>query len=166
MLMKMGAHLLVLLFLSLAAFSQARSSITSTSPKPQIFTTKTNQSDATARKCSYTLTIKTSCSSPKYTRDKVSIAFGDSYGFEVHAPRIDNPSARIFESCSTDTFKINGPCIYEVCYLNLKRVGSDGWKPESVKVYGPNRPAITFNYNKFLPNGVWFGFNHCRKRSL
>ncbi|KAJ8529795.1 hypothetical protein K7X08_036630 [Anisodus acutangulus] len=158
----------LLFLLSLAAFffnfSQARS-ITPTSTIPQISTIKTNQTAATARSCSYTLTIKTSCSSSKYTRDKVSIAFGDSYGFEVHAPRLDNPSSRIFERCSTDTFQIRGPCTYEICYLYLKRVGSDGWKPESVKVYGPDRPVITFKFNKFLPNGVWFGFNHCRKVS-
>ncbi|KAL3382363.1 hypothetical protein AABB24_002089 [Solanum stoloniferum] len=166
--MKMSVHLFALLVLSLVAFffclSEA-TSITSTSTKPLIFI-ETNQSTATARSCSYTLTIKTSCSSPKYTRDRVSIAFGDSYGFEVHAPKLDDPSSKIFESCSTDTFQIRGLCIYEICYLNLKRVGSDGWKPESVKVYGPDRPAITFKYDKFLPNGVWFGFNHCKKRSL
>ncbi|XP_059313593.1 embryo-specific protein ATS3A-like [Lycium barbarum] len=158
--MKMCGRLLVLLFLSLSFFffnfSQARSIITSTSTKQDV---------TAARKCSYTLTIKTSCSSSKYTRDKVSIAFGDSYGFEVYAPRLDNPSSRIFERCSTDTFKINGPCTYEICYLYLKRVGSDGWKPQSVKVYGPSRPVITFKFNKFLPNGVWFGFNHCLKLS-
>ncbi|XP_055814860.1 embryo-specific protein ATS3A-like [Solanum dulcamara] len=165
MVMKMGGHLL---FLSLAvfffSFCQA-TSITSTSTK-SLFFIETNQSAATARSCSYTLSIKTSCSSTKYTRDKISVAFGDSYGFEVHAPRLDNPSSKIFESCSTDTFQIRGLCIYEICYLNLKRVGSDGWKPESVKVYGPDRPAITFKYDKFLPNGVWFGFNHCKKRPV
>ncbi|CAN4108111.1 unnamed protein product [Withania somnifera] len=159
----MGGQYLALTILSLATFffssSQARS-ITST--EPQIFL-KTSQSISAARTCSYTLSIKTSCSSPKYTRDRVSIAFGDAYGFEVYAPRIDNPASRIFERCSTDTFQIRGPCTYEICYLYLKRVGSDGWKPESVKVYGPDRPVITFKYDKFLPNGVWFGFNHCRK---
>ncbi|XP_004230484.1 embryo-specific protein ATS3A [Solanum lycopersicum] len=160
MTLKMGGQFVVL---SLAvfffiSFSQA----TSTSIKPLIFI-ETNHSATAARSCSYTLTIKTSCSSPKYTRDRVSIAFGDAYGFEVYAPRIDNPSSRIFETCSTDTFQIRGPCIYEICYLYLKRVGSDGWKPESVKVYGSDRPAITFKYNKLLPNGVWYGFNHCRK---
>ncbi|XP_009588060.1 embryo-specific protein ATS3A-like [Nicotiana tabacum] len=159
--------LLVLIAAAFFTFSQARS-IASTPTKPHVFrsfTINTNQSAVTARSCSYTLTIKTSCSSPKYTRDRVSIAFGDAYGFEVYAPRLDNPSSKIFERCSTDTFQIRGPCTYEICYLNLLRVGSDGWKPESVKVYGPDRPVITFKYNKFLPNGVWFGFNHCRKVS-
>ncbi|KAF3637058.1 putative potassium channel AKT2/3-like [Capsicum annuum] len=164
--MKMGGQYLVLLFLSsLTAFifssSQARSITTST--KPQIILIETNRHATAARSCSYTLTIKTSCSSSRYTRDRISIAFGDAYGFEVYAPSLDDPSARTFERCSTDTFRIRGPCMYEICYLNLRRVGSDGWKPESVKVYGPDRPVITFKFNRFLPNGVWFGFNHCRK---
>lgn len=34
--------------------------------------------------CSYTVIIKTSCSSVSYTRDKISIAFGDVYGNEVN----------------------------------------------------------------------------------
>ncbi|XP_060181550.1 embryo-specific protein ATS3A-like [Lycium barbarum] len=167
--MKMGGRnslLLVLLFAGFFNFSQATSV---TSKEPHVFRSFRIKSDQTAvtaaRSCSYTLTIKTSCSSTKYTRDRVSIAFGDAYGFEVYAPRLDNPSSRIFERCSTDTFQLRGPCTYEICYLNLLRVGSDGWKPESVKVYGPNRPHIMFKFNKFLPNGVWFGFNHCRKVS-
>lgn len=153
-----GLSFLLLLFLSLFVLSQARS-ITATLPHPQrSFKIKLNQ---TARSCSYTVTIKTSCSSPSYTRDKVSLAYGDAYGNEVYAQRIDNPSSRTFERCSTDTFQIRGPCTYEICYIYLLRVGSDGWKPEFVKIAGPNSRAITFKYNTFVPNGVWFGFNHC-----
>ncbi|XP_058004833.1 embryo-specific protein ATS3A-like [Hevea brasiliensis] len=39
------------------------------------------------------LTVKktTSCSSTRYTRDHISLAFGDAYGNQVYAPRIDNP---------------------------------------------------------------------------
>ena len=36
-----------------------------------------------AKVCSYTVIIKTSCSSVSYTRDKISVAFGDVYGNEV-----------------------------------------------------------------------------------
>ncbi|KAL6006307.1 hypothetical protein ACLOJK_040353 [Asimina triloba] len=74
---------------------------------------------------------------------------------------LDDPYSRTFERCSTDTFTISGPCTYQICYLYLFRRGSDGWKPESVKVYPPNSRGITFTYNKFLPNGVWYGFNLC-----
>lgn len=75
--------------------------------------------------------------------------------------RLDDPYSGTFERCSTDTFKINGPCTYDICYQYFLRRGSDGWKPESVKIYGPNKRSVTFFYNTFLPNGVWFGFNQC-----
>ncbi|KAG5242833.1 embryo-specific protein [Salix suchowensis] len=104
---------------------------------------------------------KTSCSSTTYTRDKISLAFGDSYGNEVYIKRLDDPSSGTFERCSTDTFQINGPCVYDICYLYMLRTGYDGWKPESVKIYAPYTKTVKFNYNKFLPNGVWFGFNVC-----
>ncbi|KAK9923151.1 hypothetical protein M0R45_031583 [Rubus argutus] len=52
--------------------------------------------------CSYTVSITTSCSSPGYTRDQISISFGDAYGYQVYAPRIDDPRSWTFESCSTD----------------------------------------------------------------
>jgi hypothetical protein len=47
----------------------------------------------------------------------------------------------------------------------MLRTGADGWKPESVKIYGSYTKTVTFNYNKFLPNGVWYGFNVCGRAS-
>lgn len=41
------------------------------------------QLQVAAKSCSYTVIIKTSCSSKSYTRDKISLAFGDAYGNEV-----------------------------------------------------------------------------------
>ena len=35
------------------------------------------------KSCSYTASITTSCSSTKYTRDQISLAFGDAYGNQV-----------------------------------------------------------------------------------
>ncbi|MBA0565294.1 hypothetical protein Golob_010180 [Gossypium lobatum] len=114
--------------------------------------------------CTYTVSIRTSCSSTTYTRDQISLAFGDAYGNQVYAPRLDDPYSRTFESCSTDTFQIKGPCTYQICYLYLYRSGYDGWKPESVTVYGYYTKAATFNYNVFIPNGVWYGFDFCSRR--
>ncbi|KAA8540482.1 hypothetical protein F0562_024599 [Nyssa sinensis] len=85
------------------------------------------------RSCSYTVSIRTSCSSPRLTRDQISLSFGDAYGNQVYAPRIDDPSSRTFERCSVDTFQIYGPCTYQICYFYLYRSGYDGWKPESVQ---------------------------------
>ncbi|PON50940.1 Embryo-specific [Parasponia andersonii] len=114
--------------------------------------------------CSYTVSIKTSCSSTKYTRDRISLSFGDAYGNQVYAPGLEDPSSRTFERCSTDTFEITGPCTYQICYLYLYRSGYDGWKPETVKVYGYRVKAVSFYYNEFIPNGVWYGFNLCNGR--
>ncbi|KAJ9179052.1 hypothetical protein P3X46_010876 [Hevea brasiliensis] len=78
------------------------------------------------------LTVKktTSCSSTRYTRDHISLAFGDAYGNQT-------------------------------CYLYLYRSGYDGWKPKTVTIYGYNTRSITFTYNTFISNGVWYGFSDC-----
>ncbi|KAF8026739.1 hypothetical protein BT93_F3269 [Corymbia citriodora subsp. variegata] len=117
--------------------------------------------------CTYSVSVRTSCLSTSYTRDQISLAFGDAYGNQVYAPRLDNPSSRAFERCSTDTFQINGPCAYQICYLYLFRNGRDGWRPKWVMVqahassyYAQSQP-VTFYYGTFIPMGVWFGFNHC-----
>ncbi|XVF74726.1 hypothetical protein PTKIN_Ptkin13bG0134900 [Pterospermum kingtungense] len=111
--------------------------------------------------CTYTVSISTSCSSTSYTRDQISLAFGDAYGNQVYAPRLDDPYSGTFERCSTDTFEIKGPCTYQVCYLYLYRSGYDGWKPESVSVTGYYTRSVTFYYNTFIPSGIWYGFNRC-----
>ncbi|CAL1405119.1 unnamed protein product [Linum trigynum] len=111
--------------------------------------------------CSYTVDITTSCSSPVYTRDQISISFGDAYGNQIYAPRIDDPASKAFERCSSDTFQISGPCAYQICYVYLYRSGPDGWKPGSVKIYGYNSKAATFNYNTYIPGDLWYGFNFC-----
>ncbi|VYS55188.1 unnamed protein product [Arabidopsis thaliana] len=144
---------------SFTSFSSARSFIT-TKPLPiDSFIPKPKLENAAV--CSYTVIIKTSCSSVSYTRDKISISFGDVYGNEVYVKRLDDPSSRTFEKCSSDTYKISGPCMRDVCYLYLLRQGSDGWKPENVKIYGSSIRSVTFYYNLFLPNSVWYGFNVC-----
>ncbi|KAI4351867.1 hypothetical protein L6164_006172 [Bauhinia variegata] len=115
--------------------------------------------------CSYTLVVSTSCSSPRYTRDQISIAFGDAYGNQIYAPRLDDPSSKTFERCSSDTFQINGPCAYQICYVYAYRTGLDGWRPETVKIYGHNTRAVTFYYNTFIPADTWYGFNLCNASS-
>ncbi|KAG0500530.1 hypothetical protein HPP92_000602 [Vanilla planifolia] len=114
------------------------------------------------RACSYRVIIKTSCRSPRITRDAVALSFGDAYNNQVYAPGLDDPSSKTFERCSTDTFDIAGPCGYGICYLYLWRDGPDGWTPDWVQVYDPYyRLYITFHYGSPLPLRVWYGFNHC-----
>ncbi|CAK9318332.1 unnamed protein product [Citrullus colocynthis] len=84
--------------------------------------------------CSYSVVISTSCSSPSYTRDQISLSFGDAYGNQIYVPRLDDPSRRIFERCSSDKFGLNGPCAYQICYVYLYRSGPDAWIPTTVTI--------------------------------
>ncbi|KAJ8752955.1 hypothetical protein K2173_008690 [Erythroxylum novogranatense] len=115
--------------------------------------------------CSYTVLITTSCSSTKYTRDQISLSFGDAYGNQIYAPRIDDPSTGAFERCSSDTFEINGPCAYQICYVYFYRTGTDGWKPESIKIKGYYSGTVKFNFNTYIPGNIWYGFNLCDRAS-
>lgn len=153
----------MLLFSFVFTLSQARS-IVQLLPQPlssfKINTTSTSISK-NAGSCSYTVRITTSCSSTRYTRDQISLSFGDAYGNQVYAPRLDDPSTRTFERCSVDTFQVYGPCTYSICYLYLYRRGYDGWMPEWVLVSGYNINPVTFHYNTFIPKNTWYGFNYC-----
>ncbi|GLJ31730.1 hypothetical protein SUGI_0638090 [Cryptomeria japonica] len=111
--------------------------------------------------CSYTVQIKTSCSAFAGTDDRISIAFGDAFGNQVYVARLDDPTTDTFERCSTDSFTILGPCVYKVCYLYLMRVGSDAWKPEWVRVYYGRSQSVSFIYDMFIPDNIWYGFDLC-----
>ncbi|KAK7261926.1 hypothetical protein RIF29_28250 [Crotalaria pallida] len=161
--MKKVVSLILFTFCFISTFTHANP-ITTQPQANQSF--KLNQSlKNEAGSCSYTVRIKTSCSSPSYTRDQISLAFGDAYGYQVYAPRLDDPYSHTFERCSTDTFQINGPCTYQICYLYLYRTGYDGWVPESVTVSGYNSRPVTFYYNTGIPYGVWYGFDYCHGSS-
>uniref|UniRef100_M4EKF7 Uncharacterized protein n=1 Tax=Brassica campestris TaxID=3711 RepID=M4EKF7_BRACM len=90
-----------------------------------------------------------------------------SFGFlkQIYAPRLDDPSTKTFEQCSSDTFEINGPCTYQICYVYLYRSGPDGWIPESVKINAHGSKAVTFPYNTLVPESIWYGFNYCNSAS-
>ncbi|WOH09856.1 hypothetical protein DCAR_0729316 [Daucus carota subsp. sativus] len=152
------SSVLLLNLISLLSFSQARSSIVPL-PQPALSSFKINTTSKNDRSCSYTVRITTSCSSPVYTRDQISLSFGDAYGNQVYAPRLDDPSTRTFERCSADTFTVYGPCTYPICYLYLYRRGYDGWMPEYVRVYGSS--TVTFYYKTYIPSDLWYGFNYC-----
>ncbi|XP_044486216.1 embryo-specific protein ATS3B-like [Mangifera indica] len=157
---KAGAFLLLLVYI--LNLSEAKSVVLH---RPQPHTSFKINATQAAGKCSYSVSIKTSCSSTTYTRDHVSLAFGDAYGNQVYAPRLDDPYSGTFERCSTDTYTLYGPCTYQICYLYLYRTGYDGWKPDSVTVYGYYTKSVTFYYNTWIPNGVWYGFDECHGAS-
>ncbi|QCD95109.1 embryo-specific protein ATS3B-like [Vigna unguiculata] len=117
----------------------------------------------TASNCSYLVVISTSCSSPKFTTDKISIAFGDGKGNQVYVPRLDDPLSKTFEQCSSDTFQIDGACASPICFVYLYRSGAEqGWKPESVKIFGYDSEPVTFPFSTSIPNDTWYGYNVCQ----
>lgn len=74
----------------------------------------------------------------------------------------DNPDIYTFDRCKTLDFEVSGDCIGKICKLYVARVGSDGWIPESINVYHPDYPPITFNYNYFIPDDEHrYGFDYC-----
>ncbi|PIA42463.1 hypothetical protein AQUCO_02000126v1 [Aquilegia coerulea] len=160
------ASILILFALFFISIQADDDKLITSLPPHKLNSLKIQNTDNLRSTCSYTVSIRTSCSSTRYTRDKISLAFGDAYGYQVYVQRLDDPSSGAFESCSTDTYQISGPCISRICYLYLVRVGSDGWKPESITVYGYYTQSITFYYNTFLPNGVWYGFDYCNSGSI
>ncbi|GER48423.1 embryo-specific protein 3 [Striga asiatica] len=139
--------------------SQSRSIIPR--PRPHSVSNLKINTTENAGTCSFTVVIRTSCSSTRYTRDRISLSFGDAYGNQVYAPRLDDPRSRTFEQCSSDTFQLYGPCTYQICYLYLYRSGYDGWIPYDVTVYGYNSNPVSFYYNIMLPGDTWYGFNQC-----
>lgn len=152
---------LLLLFIIFASSpSQGRSIIPRPQPLPSSFKINKTQNE-NQRQCSFTVVIRTSCSSTRFTRDRISLSFGDAYGNQVYAPRLDDPSTRTFERCSSDTFHIYGPCTYQICYLYLYRSGRDGWRPYDVTVSGYNMSPVSFYYDVFMPRDIWYGFNYC-----
>ncbi|WVZ00492.1 hypothetical protein V8G54_026561 [Vigna mungo] len=164
----MKSLIFILTLCIIAVFSQAATPLITLSQshsQPEAnesFKVNQAKSQNTASSCTYTVTIKTSCNSPSYTRDQISLAFGDAYGYQVYVPRLDDPRSGTFERCSTDTFQIHGPCTYQTCYLYLYRSGYDGWIPEQVTVYSYGYNPVTFYYNTYIPNGIWYGFDYCR----
>jgi hypothetical protein len=90
------------------------------------------------------------------------VFFPTQFIYQVYGPRLDDPASRTFEQCSSDSFQIEGPCASPICYAYLYRSGSsdnNGWKPENVKIYGPNSDPVTFTFNTSIPSDTWYGYN-------
>nr|GMC71245.1 embryo-specific protein ATS3B [Ipomoea batatas] len=157
---------LILLFIPII-ISEARSNsiLSWPHPAPPSFAVNTTTLNHQNGKCSFTVDIRTSCYSTSTTRDQISLSFGDAYGNQVYAPRLDDPYSRTFERCSTDTFQIWGPCTYQICYVYVYRSGNDGWIPYDITIQGQghySRP-VTFYYNVHVPRDMWYGFDYCSK---
>ncbi|XP_058774125.1 embryo-specific protein ATS3B-like [Vicia villosa] len=110
--------------------------------------------------CSYRITIKTNCNSPKYSKNTIGILFGDADGKEITVLKVDS-EPELFERCKTLIYDVLEHCIGKICKLYVARIGSDGWMPETIVVYDHNDPPISFNYNYFIPEGIRRGSNYC-----
>ncbi|RAL41349.1 unnamed protein product [Cuscuta campestris] len=156
---------LAVILVLLTPISQARSNsiLHRPQPAPLSFAVNSTAHNHQNGACSFTVDIRTSCYSTSLTTDQISLSFGDAYGNQVYAPRLDDPYSRTFERCSTDTFEIHGPCTYQICYLYLYRSGYDGWIPLDVTVRGYYTYPVTFYYNVPIPGDVWYGFNKCSR---
>lgn len=156
--------LLQILFVLFTLIIHRATSIPENDPIP-LLSLRINPNQTTSS-CQYTVEISTTCASASYTRDQIGLSFGDVYGNQVYVPRLDNPSSGAFERCSSDTFQINGPCTYDICYAYLMRTGPDGWAPGYVQIHSSYKTApIKFTFNTFLPDAVWYGFNYCQGSS-
>ncbi|XP_027343450.1 embryo-specific protein ATS3B-like [Abrus precatorius] len=152
--------ILIFTFCIITAFSHAMP--TATKPKPiESFKLNQTQQQKEGGSCSYTLTIKTSCSSYMYTTEIIGVLFGDAYGNQVYVPSLDGPNLGTFGQCSTNTYEIYGPCTFQICDLYLYRTGDDGWIPETVTVYDYAYDPITFYYNINIPDDDGYGFDYC-----
>lgn len=164
----MKALALILTFSIITAFSHATPTLVT---QPQInhspilyYAQENDNQDKMTRPtgtCNYKVIIETSCRSPQYTTDRISISFGDAHGSEVFIPRLDDPRAGRFEQCTMVSFDIVGQCLNDICKLYLHRVGSNGWIPTTVTAYNYGYPPVKFYYNTYVPENVDYGFNHC-----
>ncbi|KAJ6410721.1 hypothetical protein OIU84_007472 [Salix udensis] len=114
--------------------------------------------------CSYTVVISTSCLSPKYTTDQISITFGDAFGNQVYDPELVNPFTTTFAQCSTNTFQVTGSCSVQICYVYFYRNGTVGWIPQKVEIYGSfSTPAVFFFNSTTVPEDEWYGISKCQQ---
>ncbi|CAA7035093.1 unnamed protein product [Microthlaspi erraticum] len=118
--------------------------------------------------CPYTVIVTTSCFSPDWSRDQITISLGDADGNQVVAPRLEEPlSGRGgFKKCSSDTFQVKGQCLKTICSVYIYHTGPDGWIPETVEIYQEGSKSVKFDFNKNVPENIWYGHNKCNNTGL
>ncbi|XP_010253423.1 PREDICTED: uncharacterized protein LOC104594702 isoform X1 [Nelumbo nucifera] len=135
--------------------------------------------------CNYTVAIETTCAKGAETSNVVSLRFGDIQSNDVlvrhlnskHVRRVDplypavldEVPRKPFEACTVDEFRVTGPCVQSpICYLYLKSVGGDSWRPglAQVRVSSATPSHLSsdyFYFRRYLPKHVWHGFDTCDK---
>ncbi|KMT05355.1 hypothetical protein BVRB_7g174870 [Beta vulgaris subsp. vulgaris] len=132
-------------------------------------------------KCSYVITVETSCTVEAGTSNHINLQFGDSRSNGVsvhplntkHVRRVDKMDQSVlddvprkpFQPCSVDEFQVEGPCVNAtICYLYLKLTGSDDWRPGFAQVRVLDKSGLNsdvFYFRHYLPRYVWNGYDLC-----
>ncbi|XP_038902188.1 embryo-specific protein ATS3A-like [Benincasa hispida] len=133
------------------------------------------------KNCMYAVTVETTCTKGADTSNHVSLRFGDTNSNDIVVRRLnskqvrrvdplqpqvlDDMSRKPFQACMVDQFQVTGKCVTSpICYLYLKLVGADDWRPGFVQVRSLEGPHLSSNYFYFrrvLPRHVWHGFDTC-----
>ncbi|KAK7325222.1 hypothetical protein VNO77_29381 [Canavalia gladiata] len=152
--------ILILAFCIIATFSQATPKATGPQPNESFKLNQTQQHNDGRPTCSYTVTIKTSCNSFIYSKEIISLLFGDAYGNKVYVPIHHSPILGTYEPCSTHTYQIYESCVFQICRLYLYKVGDNGWIPETVSVLNYSYDPVTFYFGIYIPKDG-YGFDRC-----
>ncbi|GMG98210.1 hypothetical protein Nepgr_000050 [Nepenthes gracilis] len=131
--------------------------------------------------CSYVVTIGTTCTKDAGTSSHVSLRFGDQNQNDILVRRLnakhvkwvdplgpqvlDDVARKPFQACTVDEFQVDAHCVDSpVCYLYLKLMGSDDWRPGFAQVRVLDRSHMNsgyFYFRRYLPRHVWHGFDAC-----
>lgn len=70
-----------------------------------------------------------------------------------------------FQACTVDEFQVIGDCVESsICYLYLKLIGTDDWRPGFAQIRvtgGDHLNSRYFYFRRYLPRHVWHGFDTC-----
>ncbi|CAL5192069.1 unnamed protein product [Lathyrus oleraceus] len=131
--------------------------------------------------CTYVITIQTTCTWGGETSNHVSLRFGDTNSSEIlvrhlnskHLRQVDPLEPDVlddiprkpFQACMVDQFVVTAPCVESpICYLYLKLVGNDDWRPGFAQVdvlEGSHLSSNNFYFRRYLPRLVWHGSDAC-----
>ncbi|KAL2508515.1 uncharacterized protein Fot_32162 [Forsythia ovata] len=78
---------------------------------------------------------------------------------------LDDVPRKPFQACMVDQFQVKGQCVKSpICYLYLKLVGYDDWRPGFVQVRMLDEPYFSsdyFYFRRYLPRLLWYGSDVC-----
>ncbi|KAE9618057.1 hypothetical protein Lal_00041942 [Lupinus albus] len=133
------------------------------------------------KKCTYVITVETTCTWGAETSNNVSLRFGDTNSNDIlvrhlnskHIRKVDPLEPQVFDdmprkpfqACMVDQFEVTTSCVeLPICYLFLKLIGKDDWRPGFAQVRVLESSDLSsgyFYFRRYLPRHVWHGANVC-----